>query len=396
WALSDSSIYLRWENVLQADSFRLYRALLDLPGDQIRFDLVATVVGTEFVDAGVATAENRLQGGRTYGYIVTAIDDSAPNRESRGSEALSIFTHNPVKLVSAERRGGRQVLLKFSGDLNEGLYRNGAIEVLRESDGRLVELSSLLYKGERSLLVTFLTDESRQVLTLRPTAIMRDRFNSPVDTTVSLTVVETAPSPNETLVFIAIKAEPVAKKKIAITFSDEVSVEKGTSPESYQLDPPGSVVSVEVDPTDRRRVILQLEESYPLGPFGIDYTITISNVESVSGLSLKGGAGSVVGFTISAESLDQIFVYPHPFSLSQHGSVTFAGLPKDALIRIYTQSGAILRELNVTSGDGGSEWDGRDSRGDLLPTGVYLYSVVTLDAGGGELESRLKKIAVVP
>lgn len=396
WALSDSSIYLRWEDVPQADSFRVYRALLDLPGDQIRFDLVATVVATEFVDTGVATAEGRLQGGRTYGYIVTAIDESAPNRESRGSEALSVFTHNSVKLVSAEGRGGKQVLLKFSGDLDEGFYRNGAIEVLRESDGRLVELSSLLYKGERSLLVTFLTDQSGQVITVRPTAMMRDRFNSPVDTAVSLSVALTETSGNEVAVFIAVKAEPVPQKKIAITFNDEISVEKGTSPESYQLDPPGSVIGVEVDPTDNRRVLLQLEESYPLGPFGIDYTITISNVESAQGLPLNGGAGSVVGFTISAESLDQIFVYPHPFSLSQHGSVTFAGLPNGALIRIYTQSGAILRELNVTSGDGGSEWDGRDNRGNLLPTGVYLYSVVTLDAGGGELESRLKKIAVVP
>ena len=396
WALSDSSAFLRWGDVPGAERYRIYRALLDLPGDQIRFDFIAETTGTTFADTGVGTDAGRLDREANYGYIVTAVDDEASDPESPASEVVSIFTHEPARLVSAEPISGRQIVLDFSVDLAEGLYRSGAILVVNNlADSRTEHVSSLLYHGERSLLLTFADDQFDQELILQPTSILRDRFGTPADTAVSLTV--KMPAREEEELFAATKAEPADGKAIAVTFNREVDEASGTTSSHYRLDPPGEIISVEIDPTNSRRVLLRLEESYPLGPFGFDYTVTISSeVLSADGIPLNRGAGSVVGFTISAESLDELFVYPHPFSLSRHDHVTFAGLPRASTIRIYTGSGALLRELNVNQGDGGSEWDGRDGRGKPLPTGIYLYSVVIVAADGTESESRLKKIAIVP
>ncbi len=325
---------------------------------------------------------------------MTAVDDDSPDPESAGSRQVLVFTHTPVRIVKAEAVNAREVRVEMSGPVEEKLYRSGALLARRRSDGTLLPVSSVLSVGERTVLLALMEEEYDAELTIRPTRLFRDFFGTPADTSVAASV--TMPPRRDQPIFIATRAEPADGNTIAVEFADPVDPVSGTDPAGYTLDPPGEIVSIAVDPDDPRRVLLRLEESYRLGPYGYEYLVTIRNVLSADGRRITTGAGSTVGFTISADDLESLSVYPHPFSLGRDNMVTFAGLTQRARIRIYTPSGALLREIEAVGGDGGAAWDGTDMKGRKVPTGIYLYSVVVLDARGTEYESRLRKIAVVP
>ena len=395
WTLSDSTAFLRWDSVQGAEQYRVYRAFLDVPENQVTFSLIVETDQTQFVDTGLGTSTGRLDAEANYGYIVTAIDTEALDSESNGSEAIRLFTHNPVKPIGAEAINGTQIVIRTSEELREGLYRTGVITLIREEDSEGVRVSTIQYQGGRTLLLTLLEDHSGERLMIRFTSLLRDLYGSPADTSQVLSVKMLDPAPGE--IFIAGKAEPMQGKRIVITFNQSVEEKSAGLIDNYHVDPPGTILAIEFDSENSRKVILQMEEDYLLGPFGFDYTITIKGVRSSTGNLLNQGAGSVVGFTISSDNLDNLFVYPHPFSLSKHEFVTFAGLPKIALIKIYTQAGLFLREIEVNRGHGGgARWDGKDSRGKPLPAGIYLYRVALKTTDGSEIDSRLKKIAIVP
>lgn len=391
WALNDSTAYIEWEPAQGAERYSIYRALIQDSGP-ISFLRIAVTDSLHLFDTGVGLPGGRLEPNRTYGYIITSVNETMEDPESRGSREVVIFTHPPPRILRAERVNAREIRLEMSERVDENLYRSGAVEVRR--DGTLLTVSSVLSIGERTVLLSLLADEYGTTLTIRPTGLFRDIHGTPADTTVAVTV--DMPAFEDSVVFIATKAEPLEDKTIAVEFVAPVDPVSGVDPANYTLDPPGRIVSVIVDPHDARRVLLRLEESYPLGPFGYEYLVTIRNVRSADGRAITTGAGSVVGFTISADALDQLFVYPHPFSLSKDDQVTFAGLTPRAVIRIYTAAGALLREIEANTGDGGIAWDGTDRIGRKVPSGIYLYSVVARSPDGAEQESRLRKIAVVP
>jgi hypothetical protein len=86
-------------------------------------------------------------------------------------------------------------------------------------------------------------------------------------------------------------------------------------------------------------------------------------------------------------SVTQVLNYPNPFSTSTKFVFTLTGseIPEVFTIQIMTISGKIVREItrselgylhigrNVTE----YAWDGKDSYGDRLGNGVYLYRVIT-------------------
>jgi hypothetical protein len=103
-----------------------------------------------------------------------------------------------------------------------------------------------------------------------------------------------------------------------------------------------------------------------------------------------------VGFTVTASDLEQMFIYPQPYSLREGSGMTFAGLPTRGIITIHTQAGLVLHRIEFNGGEGGTTWDGRLASGDTLPSGIYLYFVTVLDETGEEGETRVGKFAVVP
>jgi hypothetical protein len=88
---------------------------------------------------------------------------------------------------------------------------------------------------------------------------------------------------------------------------------------------------------------------------------------------------------VTASSVTHMFNYPNPFSTSTSFVFTLTGseLPDQMMIQIMTITGKVVKEIRMDElgpiriGNNRTEyaWDGRDSFGDQLANGVYLYRV---------------------
>jgi streptogramin lyase len=92
-----------------------------------------------------------------------------------------------------------------------------------------------------------------------------------------------------------------------------------------------------------------------------------------TGMAVLEAWGSEVG-----RDLSDAYVFPNPLRpASGVAAVRIAGLPSEAEAWVYDLGGRQLRSLGVVS-NGDVLWDGTDSGGAAVPTGVYL---ITLKAG---------------
>jgi hypothetical protein len=86
--------------------------------------------------------------------------------------------------------------------------------------------------------------------------------------------------------------------------------------------------------------------------------------------------------------------YPNPVRMFP---VAFDG--RDAsgasiLVRVYDLTGTLVFDSGWR--DGGSlEWDGRDTRGEPVANGAYLYTIRTKSSAGSEREGRPQKLFVL-
>ena len=141
-------------------------------------------------------------------------------------------------------------------------------------------------------------------------------------------------------------------------------------------------------------------------PFSIDFTpknladgIYELSVQAADASGNKAGAEPyVIHFeVINKSTITNFYPYPNPFSTSVKFIFTLTGseIPDQVLIRIFTVSGRVVREItqdelgplrignNVTD----YAWDGRDEFGDQLANGVYLYKVY-IRINGQQVELR--------
>lgn len=116
------------------------------------------------------------------------------------------------------------------------------------------------------------------------------------------------------------------------------------------------------------------------------YTIKINSFDG------NGNPAATTDFetdfnVINKSSITHFYPYPNPFTTSTRFVFTLTGnkIPDDLLIRIFTVSGKVVKEINkaafgnIRIGNNISEyaWDGTDMFGDRLANGVYLYKVLT-------------------
>ena len=94
-----------------------------------------------------------------------------------------------------------------------------------------------------------------------------------------------------------------------------------------------------------------------------------------------GGAPAVVIIEAASANLGAAHCYPVPFKPSAgHTRITFTGLTRQARVRVYTVSGELVRTLEKNDGGETLDWDVRNSRGQNVASGVYVFTVKS----GGE------------
>ena len=93
--------------------------------------------------------------------------------------------------------------------------------------------------------------------------------------------------------------------------------------------------------------------------------------------------------TQPVSELDELRVYPNPFSYDRHNQIIIDDLSRNTTVRIVGVDGTLI---NTISAQGGRiSWDGRDFRGNRLGTGIYF--VIALDEDGDQ--KGVGKIAII-
>ncbi|MCB4790540.1 MAG: Ig-like domain-containing protein [Elusimicrobia bacterium] len=79
---------------------------------------------------------------------------------------------------------------------------------------------------------------------------------------------------------------------------------------------------------------------------------------------------------LGAPAMDLSFAYafPVPFK-AQDNSITFTNLSSNAVIKIYTVTGELVKTINHTSGDAQDTWDVKNEQGEAVASGTYLYLI---------------------
>ena len=73
-----------------------------------------------------------------------------------------------------------------------------------------------------------------------------------------------------------------------------------------------------------------------------------------------------------------IVAYPNPFSSSAHTNLVFWGNSVPYMkIRIFNLSGELVKVLEEKYGNNMVSWDGRNEQGNLVVTGIYIFTMGT-------------------
>lgn len=96
----------------------------------------------------------------------------------------------------------------------------------------------------------------------------------------------------------------------------------------------------------------------------------------------KGMASYMSDATKPSESLDEnnIHAYPNPVKADYNGNIFIIGLTNECNVKIVDVAGYLINE--GTSIGGQYSWDGRNAKGEKVPSGVYY--VLTYDENGNE------------
>ena len=156
--------------------------------------------------------------------------------------------------------------------------------------------------------------------------------------------------------------------------------------------------SIAVDGGNRKWIGTQSSGLFLLSPDGTEQLahFTIDNSPLVSNtifdLSIDHTGGEIfVGTdrgiqslqtdaTLGQRSIGEVIVYPNPVEKDYDGEIVIDGLVSNSDVRITDVAGQLV---NTTTSNGGrATWNGRNFRGEKVPTGVYLF--FTTDEEGEE------------
>ena len=118
---------------------------------------------------------------------------------------------------------------------------------------------------------------------------------------------------------------------------------------------------------------LEIHASDTFRNIGVANVIVYVAAEAVSGTGLR---------------LDQVFNYPNPFPRETYLHARLSQ-PARLTIKILTVAGRRVREIgwDGVAGENYIPWDGRDSEGENVAIGVYLFSVTAESSSGGRAKA---------
>lgn len=98
-------------------------------------------------------------------------------------------------------------------------------------------------------------------------------------------------------------------------------------------------------------------------------------------------------FTAPKQDLNALSGYPNPFRLGEQGGrFIITNLAENVAVKIFSIDGTLIKSFGREQVPGAQiAWDGRDEKGELVPSGVYLFMAFVEETGA----SAVGKVAVV-
>jgi hypothetical protein len=120
-----------------------------------------------------------------------------------------------------------------------------------------------------------------------------------------------------------------------------------------------------------------------LTPGTYQLTVTVTQ-----GSQTKSGTATI---TLVAADLSGVEVFPNPWRSDKHAghpSITFANLPTDCSVKIFTVSGRLVKDYSNVNGT--VNWDLTDTTSEKVASGIYIYLIASSEG------SKVKgKVAVI-
>ena len=358
--LGPNSIELTWLPVKSTNGFQVYR---DGPSGPI-----ARVSSPPFLDFDVFPD-------REYRYTVTAIDSTLPVAESLPTPTLSVTPGARPFVDLARDIAPNQLQVAFSEIMNHSTRDPNNYKIMNAVTPETV----ISHRSGKEIILTFQRDLSPGGYRLVVNNVS-DQDGTPIDTTRNFADFDVMPS--ETAPYL-IQATLTAPDRLSLEFNEAMDAASVSAITNYVIEPRVQIISASQSSENPAMALLQISSNSAIGPFGIDYLITVRNVRNQRGVAIAFGQGDSAALIFSSPDLKDIFAYPNPYrSDSGQGWVTIAGLTRTATVRILDASGRLLRTLQETDGNGGVQWDLKDESGAAVASGIYIFYVVGEEAKG--------------
>ncbi len=377
----NKTVTLSWLDVPGADEYVIYRLIrqdgLALIGEYARTNDDIFVFDT-------------LTPGIKYQFVVQAIWNS-PSSESGLSNIADAFLHNPFNATSLININKTYLEVQFDGDLTGAVIAPQYFKITEINSFKQFNPANAF--AGRNFVTLVLGDTIPSGTYTLLIESFRDQYGTRVnDTLLDFTVQWEAPEPE--IVLRSLDFVP-GSDLLKLRYSEEVD-SSALKIENYTVWPIGRIDFAEFDPFDNEVVTLIPSNAIRHGARGRNYILSVENVTAPNGHKITTGAGKSLGFVLSANNLENPFVYPNPIRLSENNQAYFGNITNRAEVTIYDANGSTLRILDELDGNGGLEWDRRDSKGKILEPGIYFYEVRGTNLEGIEVESELQKFMITP
>ncbi|MFB3133181.1 MAG: hypothetical protein ACE10K_11720, partial [Rhodothermales bacterium] len=360
FAVDEAHVALAWRTA-GADSVIIYRSA---PGQPL--DPIATTTANEWVDETSQGVRYVLRG--WFQGVLSPL-----------SEERAVRPHRPAIVASATYPDPTTIELLFTEPLDSQL-RAGQFAL--DIGGTPATL--ILGRSNQAVTLRFDGDLAARTDTLRWTGV-HDAEGTPVGQTALAT---DFPPGTEGGLFVA-EWEILGAYTFTLTFSEALDPDFATDVANYRLEPSGRVVAAMWTPERPAAVTLEVEGRV-VGATGLETSLVVVRMRSASGRRLAP-EGHTLSLTQAADNLAGVYVFPNPYRDGEHQPrVMVAGLPPNAIVRIFSVQGEPVKRLEEHDGDGGVAWDLTDENGQPVPSGIYLVRVEAPDQ-----KAVLRKAAII-
>ena len=352
--LDTNLISLKWNQISGADRYVIYRGASD--ENLTRYDSTTTEIA--YVDSTVINHQR-------YYYAIQTVDFSFENERSRLSATESAVPNQPPSVDTLIIKNITQIDVYFNEPMDINTLEAINFSILSEDNP---VTSATAFLNGKAVLLSF---SDRFVYGMNydlEMIALRDTSKTPLPEKEKLQSFVYLLKENNKPYVQEWKFEE--KKSLIVKFNVPMNSDDVLDISNYKLEPSGTVLKVES--TNESNNIFRLLLSHDTyGPkSGVTTLLTLRNLHSLQGEILE--EGNQISLVESVEDIGQLVVYPQP-AMAERGWLMFSNIAPGTSIKIFDSNGHYVAGLEEQDENGGVRWDLRDTSGNKVSSGIYIY-----------------------